>query len=204
MPDASSKNFVYSFRRFIARRGCPGELLSDSGAVFTSQETQKFASNRNISWKFSLTNAPWYGGFGERLVSVVKRCLKKTVGKTCLNFYELQIVLSEIELILNSRSLNQLCDDDTSHTLTPNHLLFGCKLYQINPNFEHSYEEFQIGVPKCVKHVENTIEHFWKRWQAEHVTPLREYQKLYKPNSQAVPNKNDLVLVLDDKEPRQK
>ena len=74
--NASSKNFVHSFRKFIARRGCPGELMSDSGAVFTSQETQKFASNQNISWKFSLTNAPWYRGFWERLVSIVKRCFK--------------------------------------------------------------------------------------------------------------------------------
>ena len=63
VPDASSKNFAYSFRKFIAHRGCPGELLKNNGTVFTSQETQKFASNQNISWEFSLTNAPWYGGF---------------------------------------------------------------------------------------------------------------------------------------------
>ena len=78
--NASSKNFVYSCRKFIARRGCPRELLSDNRTVFTSQETRKFASNQN-SWKFSLTNAPWYGSFWERLVSVVKCCLKKTVGR---------------------------------------------------------------------------------------------------------------------------
>ena len=122
--------------------------MSNNATVFTSQETQKFASNQNLSWKFSLTNAPCCGGFWERLVCVVKRCLKKTAGKASLNLYELQIVLSEIELILNSRPLNQLYDDDTSNQLTPNHLLFGCKLYQINPNFEHSYEEFQIDMPK--------------------------------------------------------
>ena len=112
-------------------------------------------------------------------------------------------MLSKIELILNSSPLNQLCDD-TSDILTPNHLLFGRKLYQINPNFEHSYEEFQIDMPKRVKHFENTIEHLWKRWRAEYVMSLREYQKLHKPNTQAVPSKNDLVLVFDDKQPRQK
>ena len=62
----------------------------------------------------------------------------------------------------------------------------------------------QTDMPKRVKHVENTIEHFWKRWRAEYVTSLREYQKLHKPNTQAVPSKNDLVLVFDDKQPRQK
>ena len=71
-------------------------------------------------------------------------------------------MLSVIELIFNSRPLNQLWEDDTSNILTPNHLLFGHKLYQINPNFEHSYDEFEIDIPKRVKHVDNTIEHFWK------------------------------------------
>ena len=58
-----------------------------------------------------MENAAWYGGFWERLVTVAKRCLKKTVGKACLNFYKLHIVLPEIELILNSRPINQLCND---------------------------------------------------------------------------------------------
>ena len=72
---------MYCFKNFIARRGCPGELLTKNGTVFTSQETQRSASNRNIDWKSSLTNAPWYGDFWERLVLVVKPCLKKSVGK---------------------------------------------------------------------------------------------------------------------------
>ena len=38
----------------------------------------------------------------------------------------------------------------------------------------------------------------------QNVMSLREYQKLHKPNTQAVPSKNDLVLVFDDKQPRQK
>ena len=121
--------------------------------------------------------------------SVVKRRLNKPIGKACLNFYELQIVLTEIELILNTRPLNQLCDDDTSDILTPNHLLFGRKLYKINPNFEYSNEEFQINIPKSVKFVQNTIEYFRKRLRAEYVTSRREYQKLHKPNTQTVPRK---------------
>ena len=91
VPDASSKYFIYSLRKFISRRGCPGKILTDNGTVFTSQETQKFSANKNIEWQFSLSNTPWCGGFWERLVSIVKRCLKKVVAKACLNFYKLQI-----------------------------------------------------------------------------------------------------------------
>ena len=72
-----------SFEKLIAPRGCPGELLSNNGTVFTSQEIQRFASNRNIVWKFSLTNAPWYGGLWEMLASIVKSCLEETVCKGC-------------------------------------------------------------------------------------------------------------------------
>ena len=125
VPDASSKYFIYSLRKFISRRGCPGKTLTDNGKVFTSQETQKFATNRNIERQFSLSNTPWYGGFWERLISLVKRCLKKIVGKACLNFYEPQIILSEIEIITNSRPLNTLYDDEIYEVTPPNHLLFG-------------------------------------------------------------------------------
>ena len=108
--------------------------MTDNGTVFTSQETQKFATNRNIECQFSLSNAPWYGDSWERLVSIVKCCLKKIFGKACLNCYKLQIILSEIEMIINSRPFNTLHDDEMYEIMTPNHLLFGRKLYQENPN----------------------------------------------------------------------
>ena len=162
VPDASSKCFIYSLRKFISRRGCPGKILTDNGTVFTLQETQKFAKNRNIEWQFILSNAPWYEGFWERLVSIVKRCLKKTVGKACLSFYELQIILSEIEIIINSRPLNTLYDDEMYEVMTPNHLLFGRKLYQENLNWESDSEFVEPDLPKRTEYVESLIEHFWK------------------------------------------
>ena len=170
-----------SLRKFISRRGCPGKILTDNGTVFTSQGTEKFAANRNIEWQFSLSNAPWYGGFWERLVSIVKRCLKKTVGKACLNFYELQIILSEIEIIINSRPLNTLYDDEMYEVMTPNHLLFGRKLYQENPNWESNSDTAELDLPKRSEYVESIKEHFRKRWSFEYVTSLRECLRSFKP-----------------------
>ena len=54
------------------------------------------------------------------LISIVKRCLKKTAGKAYLNFYELQMILSEIEIMINSRPLNTLYDDEMCKVMTPN------------------------------------------------------------------------------------
>ena len=53
VPGTSSKYFIYSLRKFISCRGCPGNILTDNGTLFTSQEMQKFAANRNIEWQFS-------------------------------------------------------------------------------------------------------------------------------------------------------
>ena len=54
-------------------------MVSDNGGVFVADETQKFASERGIRWKFNLDCAPWFGGVWERLVASVKRCIKKVV-----------------------------------------------------------------------------------------------------------------------------
>ena len=62
VPDTSAKEFIDSFRRFIARRGCPQEMLSDNGSAFIAEETQTFVVGRNVKWHFSSTLVRWYMG----------------------------------------------------------------------------------------------------------------------------------------------
>ena len=80
VPDGSAETFVNSLKKFISRRGCPAEILSDNGGVFVADITQKFVSFRNVEWDFSLKEAPWYGGFWKMLAGQLKRCLQKTAG----------------------------------------------------------------------------------------------------------------------------
>ena len=44
--------------------------------------------------------------------------------------------------------------------MTPNHLLFGGKLYQENPNWERNSDIVQPDLPKRTEYVESLIEHF--------------------------------------------
>ena len=46
--------------------------------------------------------------------------------------------------------------------MTPNHLLFGRKLYLENLNWESDSEFVEPDLPKRTKYVESLIEHFWK------------------------------------------
>ena len=67
------------------------------------------------------------GGRGcyERLVGVLKNCLKKVVGKAKLNFEELNTVIVEIEKCVNSRPLTYLSEEHEDTIITTNHLIYG-------------------------------------------------------------------------------
>ena len=109
--DNSSKNFMNSIKKFIARRDCPKKIISDNAAVSKLQDSQLFCSERGITWKFNLDGAPWWGEFLKRLVGMVKTYLKKSIGSERWSFTELSTVLFEIENVLNNRPLCFMYDD---------------------------------------------------------------------------------------------
>ena len=62
--------------------------------------------------------------FYKRLVNVVKRSLRKAIGKVCLNNEQLLTIKQEAEAVINSMPLVYVGDDITfSMTLTPAHFL---------------------------------------------------------------------------------
>lgn len=65
----------------------------------------------SITWKFIPPAAPWWGGFWERLVGLLKRILRKVLGRTSLNYQEMETVLCDCENQLNCRPLTYVSDD---------------------------------------------------------------------------------------------
>ena len=47
-----------------------------------------------------------------------------------------------------------------------------------------------LDLPKHIEHVENIIEHFWKRWRLEYVTSLRECQRNFHTKKSVISGKN--------------
>ena len=79
-----------------------------------------YAANENIQWTFTIQLAPGMGGFYERLVGIVKRSLRKAIGKVCLTSEQLLTILKEAEAVINSRPLAYVEEDINSYmTLTP-------------------------------------------------------------------------------------
>ena len=84
----------------------------DVKKISKSSEVKKYLANRQIDWQFIMEQAPWWGGFWERLVRSVKRCLKKSVGRSLLTFEELRTLVVEIEATMNNRPLTCMYDDE--------------------------------------------------------------------------------------------
>ena len=123
----STAAFLMALQRHIGRRGRPSVVYSDNGTnfvglnnLFKNINFEKIASKtatKQIKWIFNPPTAAWWGGFWERLIGVLKRLLRRTLKKSCLNYEEMATVLVDCEAVINSRPLTFLSDN--AHDIVP-------------------------------------------------------------------------------------
>ena len=206
--DSSATVFINCFTRFIARRGCPNKIITDKGGAYTADETQKFMASRFVKSQFTLDSAPWQGGLWERIIACVKRCIKKVIGVKTVSYVELQTVVAEVEQIMNNRPIGADFEDDREDIITPNHLINGRRLetFSKSASTEINVEKIDFSGIKVVKrkrYIDSILDNFWARWCKEYLDILRENQRHESARHSAVPNVNDIVIVYDEKMPRQ-
>jgi hypothetical protein len=130
----SARDFIISFKKFVARRGRPELIYSDNGATFQAaakwlrevrddERLNNLLTNLSIDWRFNLSCAPWWGGQFERLIGVFKNAFHKSVGSGNLSWTELEEVVLDIEITIDNRPLSYVEDDVELPTLTPNSIL---------------------------------------------------------------------------------
>ena len=117
-PDLEASSTIRGMRRTFARVGNPSLLISDNHKTYRSKKVRKFARERFIKWKHILKLSPNSGGFYERMNSMIKRALRKTLKNAKLNYGILETVVIEIEAVINSRPLSYLHDDELLEPLT--------------------------------------------------------------------------------------
>lgn len=119
--DMSTEECSLAFRRFIASKGIPELILSDNALQFRLLSeilTAKGVAEKEIKWKFIPQLAPWHGGVYERLVAVVKHCLKRTLQKHLVGNDQLLTIIKEVESVVNTRPLTYV-SGDLDHILKP-------------------------------------------------------------------------------------
>ncbi|GFT48824.1 integrase catalytic domain-containing protein [Trichonephila clavipes] len=198
----STDSFILAFRRFIARRGRPTTIYSDNEKNFVGtfnalnsidwDKIQDFALKIKIQWKFSPPSAPWWGGFWERLVGMLKNVLRKVLGKASLNEEELNTLLCDAESIINSRPITYLSEDPKDLVaLTP--AMFLQEIREIGvPDFDmidsKKLERRFIYRVKIRKDLRN-------RFRNEYLGLLKDYSKVRK---EASVKDGDIVLIGDN------
>lgn len=216
VPDLTTDSFLRCFKRFVARRGMPHRMISDNGKTFKaaaktihklskSDAVREYGSNVGVEWSFNLEKAPWWGGIFER-IRTMKRCLKKTIGRANITYDELMTVVTEAEMIMNSRPLSYVSTEDIEEPLTPSHLLVGRRLLSLPSVSEEKLPEVsQEVLSRRARYLDRIMTHFWKRWRSEYLLELREYHRhneVIQSTLQQGLNQGDIVLLHDEKKSR--
>ncbi|XP_011875207.1 PREDICTED: uncharacterized protein LOC105566088, partial [Vollenhovia emeryi] len=116
----STAAFLMAIRRFIARRGRPSVIYSDNGTNFVGlnnmfkqldfEKLSRTLATERIQWTFNPPSAAWWGGFWDRLNGVLKRLLRRTLKRSCLDYEEMLTVLLDCEAVINSRPITFLSE----------------------------------------------------------------------------------------------
>ncbi|UYV68500.1 hypothetical protein LAZ67_5004512 [Cordylochernes scorpioides] len=196
----SMEAFLQAFRRFIARRGRPLTVYSDNGTNFKGMANalKKIDFSRlkcdptlkNITWKFIPPGAPWWGGWWERLIGMMKQLLFRILGQTSLGYEELSTVMCDVESLMNTRPLTYLTEE--SEDLAP-----------LTPSlFLHEVRE--VGVPdldlidnqtlsRKYQYIKRVREDLRERFRIEYFGFLRQETRRLKTT---IPFKvGDMVLI---------
>jgi hypothetical protein len=208
--DLSAETFLCCLRRFAARRGMPSLIVSDNAKTFKAAEqavrrlfnqpkVKAELQTKRVTWRFNLERAPWWGGFFERMVRSVKRCLRKVLGNAKLTVEELVTVLVEIEGTLNARPLTDEYEEFEGEALTPSHLIHGRAINFI-PQREGGREENSCG--ERFKYITLKLQHFWKRWKGEYLVGLREFHRCRSKQASKGVSKGDIVTVYGEGDKR--
>lgn len=114
-----------------------------------------------------------------------------------LTFESLYSVLVQIEAVLNSRPLTPFSSDPSDFSaITPGHFLVGKQLTGVP---DPDVTMLPVARLSHFQHIQQLVQHFWKRWAMEYVSQLqvRTKWKLKLNNIQI----GTLVLIKDDQLP---
>ena len=152
-----------------------------------------FLEENEITWKFNLSRAPWWGGQFERLIAVVKSAMYKVIGGGFLTWDELAELMLDIEIQINRRPLSYVEDDVELPTLTP-------ALYQRSSLLPvgETWRIESSDLRKRAKYITACKNDLWKRWKREYLAALRERHNMLHEKSKFHSKVGDVVIVRSD------
>lgn len=201
----STEAFLQAVRRMTARRGQVATFYCDNGTNFVGASSALASLNwddvkakgatAKIKFRFITPASPWFGGWWEVMVKLMKRLLKRSLGNAYLTYEELLTVLCDCERTVNARPLTYVADDATElMPLTPAMFLHEPR------TAEDSNVVFDMvdatSLNKRVIHLQKIREHLKVRFRDEYLSQLVNYHQNRAPHAEL--KAGDIVLVASE------
>ena len=200
----SAQEFQFALKEFVTRRDQPDLIISDNASTFeateqwlktlkTDDELNDYLGRLSIKWKFNLARAPWWGGFFERLIGIMKRSLSKQVGKALLTYDELKDALLDVETFMNNRPLTYMEEGIDKPVLSPNLLIKGNSTPFLEEDLEKlDYLDEEKPLKKRLAYLLKTKSMLKRLWFKEYLFALRDQRN--KEKFQKIPKIGEVVL----------
>lgn len=115
------------------------------------------------------------GAIWERLVQITKRCLRKVLGRSTVSYEELQTILADVDVVMNSRPLCYSYEDSTEEVITPSHLMYGRRILRKMPEQPRILELGPETLTRRATHLQMFVDRYWRRWSREYLVGLHEF-----------------------------
>ena len=205
--DLTAPEFQRALKEFVARRGSPQLMVSDNGRTFIAtkkwlktlrkdENLSSYLMEQGIQWRFNMSRAPWWGGFFERLIGIMKRSLSKVVGKSTLRLEELEEVLLDVKCVMNNRPLCYQGEEFEEQVITPNILIRGRPYTVLEQDIEQI--EADDKLTRRLLFIKRSKDQLRKRWMGEYLRALQERQRDNNKKEPTIPKVGAVVLLKED------
>ena len=211
VPDLTADTFMKALQAMAWNKGTPKALMSDNATCFTKadkdlkelhseKQLQDDLAIKGIDWIFISARAPWFGAIYERLIGVLKKELVKLIGHALLTYLELNLCLSQIQGVINSRPLAQVGADQV---ISPMNILTGRSdnnedILNVLDTKEILKDAVDIraDLPALYQQTHQRLSIFWRTFQQQYLNSIRFTNDIANRNSKSLsPKVGDLVII---------
>lgn len=193
--DVSARTFASTLNEVIAEYNLdPDLIVSDRAATFkcvyrsTIEESAELLKRefKHVKWQFNASRAPWWGGFFERMMAIIKDKMARCFNNNSWHdMPALRAATAYAQRIVNSRPLTWIsaAQEDACHAVTP--------LMYLTPhskwNYLCPYDPYQYGpneprflslTPAAAKqdyvYLKNLYKTMWVHFFDSYVSELRK------------------------------
>ncbi|KXJ08918.1 hypothetical protein AC249_AIPGENE15250 [Exaiptasia diaphana] len=220
--DMTTDQFLQALRRHCAVYGVPSVIICDNAKTFIKADeelskllqslndpkVQTHLAHKRIKMRRIPNKSPHWGGMYERLIGIVKMCLKKILHRSLICLSELQTLVKEVQAVVNDRPMTFISSDiNDPQPLRPSKLLYVFEVKGLpHPDVEDLVEDYkdQGDLTKAMKRRALLFDIFDQRFKSEYLSALRErhtYQQKKGPHHKLV-QLGDVVLINNKDLPR--